>query len=125
MPGDIVRLRLGDFVPADVRIINGEISVDQSGLTGESLEVERKRGDLVYSGSIVRRGEATGLVLLTGANTYYGKTTELVQLARPKLHIEGLISNVTSSLFIVVLILSVLGLGATIYRQMPVTVAQI
>lgn len=87
--------------------------------------MERKRGDLVYSGSIVRRGEATGLVLLTGANTYYGKTTELVQLARPKLHIEGLISNVTSSLFIVVLILSVLGLGATIYRQMPVTVAQI
>jgi len=120
VPGDIVRLRLGDFVPADIKLMSGELSVDQSGLTGESLEVERKREDLVYSGSIVRRGEATGLVLLTGANTFYGKTTELVQVARPKLHIEGLISNVTRSLFIVVLILSLLGLGATIYRQMPV-----
>lgn len=120
VPGDIVRLRLGDFVPADIKLTSGELSVDQSGLTGESLEVERKRGDLVYSGSIVRRGEATGLVLLTGVNTFYGKTTELVQVARPKLHIEGLISNVTRSLFIVVLILSLLGLGATMYRQMPV-----
>ena len=60
VPGDIIRIRIGDFVPADVKIIHGEISVDQSALTGESLEAEKKPQEVVYSGSIVSRGEASG-----------------------------------------------------------------
>ena len=61
VPGDIVRVRDGDFVPADVQLLDGELRVDQSALTGESREVrQRRRDQLVYSGTVVRRGEALG-----------------------------------------------------------------
>src|SRR5271169_2529820 len=67
VPGDAIRLRLGDIVPADARLLEGdEISVDQSALTGESLPATRKSGDAVFSGSIVRRGEIDALVYATG-----------------------------------------------------------
>src|SRR5208283_3150676 len=67
VPGDSIRLRLGDIVPADARLLDGdEISVDQSALTGESLPATRKSGDAVFSGSIVRRGEIGALVYATG-----------------------------------------------------------
>ena len=82
VPGDVIRLRLGDIVPADARLLDGDgISVDQSALTGESLPATRKAGDAVFSGSIVRRGEIGALVYATGGKTYFGKTAELVQSA--------------------------------------------
>ena len=84
--GDIISVKLGDIVPADARIITGELSVDQSALTGESLPVEIHPADIIYSGSILRRGEATCVVINTGANTYFGKTAELVKVAKPKSH---------------------------------------
>ena len=63
VPGDVIRLRLGDIVPADARLLDGDpIEVDQSALTGESLPVTRKPGDAVFSGSIVRQGEIDALV---------------------------------------------------------------
>ena len=71
VPGDLVRVRLGDVVPADLKLIDGDyLSVDQSALTGESLPVERRAGDLVYSGSIARQGETVGVVHATGARSY-------------------------------------------------------
>jgi H+-transporting ATPase len=94
VPGDVVRIRNGDFVPADAKMVHGDLEVDQSALTGESLSVGKNSGDLLYSGSIVKRGEANGLVASTGVNTYYGRTAQLVQLAKPKLHIEAITSNV-------------------------------
>jgi H+-transporting ATPase len=84
--GDIISVKLGDIVPADARIINGELSVDQSALTGESLPAETHPSDIIYSGSIVKRGEATCIVVNTGASTYFGKTSELVKIAKPKSH---------------------------------------
>jgi len=84
--GDIISVKLGDIVPADAMIITGELSVDQSALTGESLIVEIHPSDIIYAGSIVGRGEATGIVINTGSNTYFGKTTELVKGAAPKSH---------------------------------------
>ena len=105
VPGDIIRLRAGDFVPADARTVADEISVDQSALTGESMDVEKRRGDALYSGSVVRRGEATAVVVLTGARTRFGRTTELVQRARPKLHVEAIVARVVGQLFVVVGIL--------------------
>ena len=84
--GDIISVKLGDIIPADAKIISGELSVDQSALTGESLPVETHSSDIIYSGSVVRRGEATGIVINTGANTYFGKTTELIKIAKPKSH---------------------------------------
>jgi len=88
VPGDIISIRLGDIVPADTKILSGELSVDQSALTGESLPVDVHESDVIYSGSIVRRGEAVCVVVNTGANTYFGKTAELVKIAKPKSHQE-------------------------------------
>src|SRR5471030_2973438 len=93
VPGDIVRVRPGDIVPADVKILTGTLSVDQSALTGESKEVDKSPGESLSSGSIVRRGEGNSVVMLIGAKTYFGRTTQLVQIARPKLHIEAAVSK--------------------------------
>ncbi|MCW1297459.1 MAG: plasma-membrane proton-efflux P-type ATPase [Candidatus Rehaiarchaeum fermentans] len=103
VPGDIIRVRGGDICPADIRIIsNDEIGVDESDLTGESYIVSKKYGDTIFSGAIIRRGEANGVVIYTGLNTYYGKTIDLVQTAKPKLHIEELTTKVISYLLIIV-----------------------
>ena len=102
VPGDIVRVRPGDIVPADVKILTGTLSVDQSALTGESKDVDKATGEVLSSGSIVRRGEANGVVMLTGAKTYFGRTTRLVQIAAPKLHIEAVVSKVVRWLFVIV-----------------------
>jgi H+-transporting ATPase len=91
VPGDIIAVGLGDIVPADAKIISGELSIDQSALTGESLPVETHQEDIIYSSSVVRRGEARCGVVNTGANTYFGKTAELVKTAKPKSHQEEVI----------------------------------
>jgi P-type E1-E2 ATPase len=102
VPGDIVRVRPGDIIPADVKVLTGALSVDQSALTGESKDAEKKPGDVLSSGSVVRRGEGNGVVMLTGAKTYFGRTTELVQGARPKLHIEAVVAKVVRWLLVIV-----------------------
>ena len=102
VPGDIVRVRPGDIIPADVKLLAGAMSLDQSALTGESNEAEKALGEVLSSGSIVRRGEGNGVVILTGAKTYFGRTTELVQQARPKLHIEAVVAKIVRWLFVIV-----------------------
>ncbi|MDR2719253.1 MAG: hypothetical protein LBC03_00385 [Nitrososphaerota archaeon] len=82
VPGDVVRIRQGDFVPADVEIVAGRLEVDQSVLTGEVFSVEKGVGDIVYSGSVVKWGEVKGIVVSTGGDTYFGRTVQLVQLAK-------------------------------------------
>ncbi|MGA9864127.1 MAG: HAD-IC family P-type ATPase, partial [Terriglobales bacterium] len=87
VPGDVIRLRLGDIVPADARVLAGDpVQVDQSALTGESLPVTRKPGEAVFSGSIIKRGETDAMVYATGTNTYFGKTAELVEGAHTVSH---------------------------------------
>lgn len=119
VPGDIVRVRTGDIVPADLKLLAGALGVDQSALTGESQDVEKAPGETLSCGSLVRRGEATGQVILTGARTYYGRTTELVQLARPKLHIEAVVARVVRWLFVIVSMLCGLVLVLSLVRGMP------
>jgi H+-transporting ATPase len=102
VPGDIIRVRPGDIVPADVRLLTGTLRVDQSALTGESKDADKAPGDVLSSGSVVRRGECDGVVMLTGAKTYFGRTTELVQQARPTLHIEAVVAKVVRWLFVIV-----------------------
>jgi H+-transporting ATPase len=102
VPGDIVRVRPGDIIPADVKLITGALSVDQSALTGESKDADKAPGEVLSSGSVVRRGEGNGVVMLTGAKTYFGRTTELVQEASPKLHIEAVVAEVVRWLFVIV-----------------------
>src|SRR5579872_760560 len=87
VPGDVVHLRMGDLSPADVRIVDGEVLLDQSALTGESVAVEAGPGAMAYAAAIVRRGEATGEVTATGPGTFFGKTAELVRTARSESHL--------------------------------------
>ena len=116
VPGDLLRLRTGDMVPADAQVIDGHLDVDQSALTGESLTVERKEGEVLYSGSIVKGGEATGIVTMTGLKTYFGRTAELVQIARPRLHIEEMISKVVRWLLVMVAVSVAAGMGLALLR---------
>ncbi len=85
VPGDIVKLSLGAVVVADVRLIEGEILLDQSMLTGESVPIEAGVGFETYAGSLVRRGEAVAEVIQTGSRTKFGRTAELVRTA----HVES------------------------------------
>ncbi len=102
VPGDIVRVRPGDIIPADLKLLNGDLSIDQSALTGESKDAEKTANGVLSSGSVVRRGEGNAVVMLTGAATYFGRTTELVQKALPKLHIEAVVTKVVRWLFVIV-----------------------
>jgi H+-transporting ATPase len=86
--GDILLVKLGDIIPADCKIVSGELSVDESALTGESMPVGAHPSHVIYSGSIVRRGEARCVVVNIGENTFFGKTVELVKIAKPKSHQE-------------------------------------
>jgi H+-transporting ATPase len=115
VPGDVVRVRTGDFVPADVKLFEGEVEVDQSALTGESMSVEKRLGDILYSGSMIRRGEATGIVALTGTKTYFGRTVQLVSIARPRLHMEDVISSVLRWLLIIVAVLLGIAVSFSVY----------
>ena len=119
VPGDIVRVRPGDIIPADVKLLAGTLSVDQSALTGESKDADKAPGDVLSSGSVVRRGEGNGVVLFTGAATYFGRTTELVQRARPKLHIEAVVAKVVRWLFVIVGVLLTVVAVMSMIRGVP------
>lgn len=121
VPGDTVRVRLGDIAPADLKVLEGKALIDQSILTGESGDMAKSLGDSIYSGSLVRRGESTCEVTATGAGTYYGRTIELVQLARPRLHIEEIVTKLVRALFFVVGALIAVTLAVSYSRGMPLT----
>ena len=91
VPGDIIRVRIGDIVPADSAVISEQdLHLDQSILTGEAMPVKKQEGSTIYSGSVVKEGEALCIVTGTGYNTYYGHTTKLVQDAKPSCICRGL-----------------------------------
>ncbi len=122
VPGDIISIGLGDLVPADAKIIHGAVSVDQSSLTGESLPVSVKDSGILYSSSLVQRGDAIALVLNTGQRTLFGKTAELVKTARPKSHQEELmLSLVKYSMYFSVALLALVIADALIVHSSILT----
>jgi len=121
VPGDIVRLRLGDIIPADVRLIGGDyLSVDQSALTGESLPVDKKTGDVAYSSSVAKQGEMIALVTATGASTYFGKTAKLVSTAKSVSHFQRAVLSIGNYLIYLSLGLAALLLLTMLFRGEPV-----
>jgi H+-transporting ATPase len=120
VPGDVIRLRLGDIVPADARLLDGDpVSVDQSALTGESLPATCGPGDAVYSASIIRRGEIGALVYATGANTYFGKTAQLVQEAPTVSHFQRAVLKIGKFLIILAVALVAVIIVVSVLRGDP------
>ena len=117
VPGDAIRLRLGDIVPADARLLAGDpVQVDESALTGESLPATRKPGEAVFSGSIVRRGEIGALVYATGTNTYFGKTAMLVETAHTVSHFQRAVLKIGNYLILLAAVLVAMIIGVAIFR---------
>ncbi|MDE2030904.1 MAG: plasma-membrane proton-efflux P-type ATPase [Patescibacteria group bacterium] len=121
VPGDVIHIRAGDIIPSDARLLEGdEIEVDQSTLTGESLPVTRKSGDAVFSGSILRHGEIDALVYATGANTYFGKTAELVEEAHTVSHFQKAVLKIGNYLIFFAVILVAIVVFVAIMRGNPI-----
>jgi H+-transporting ATPase len=117
VPGDLMRVRIGDIIPADARLLEGDpVDVDQSALTGESLPVTRETGDAVYSGSILKQGEADAIVYATGGNTYFGKTAHLVQTAHTVSHFQRAVLKIGDYLIVIALALVILILTVALFR---------
>lgn len=117
VPGDIVRIRLGDVIPADVKLREGDyLSVDQSALTGESLPVTKRTGDEAFSGTVVKQGEVVAEVTATGANTRFGQTASLVQQARTVSHFQKAVLSIGDYLIYVSLALVALLIIVGLHR---------
>jgi H+-transporting ATPase len=120
VPGDVVLVKLGNIVPADLELREGEyLSVDQSALTGESLPVDKKAGDTAYSGSIVRQGEMRALVTATGMSTYFGKTAGLVATAEQRSHFQQAVLRIGNFLIMTTVGLVALILVVALFRHSP------
>ena len=115
VPGDIIALKLGDLVPADAFLLDGQLSIDQSALTGESLPSNAAQSDIIYSGSVVKRGDAKCAVINTGANTYFGKTVELIKIAKPKSKQEELMLTIVRYMMVLGIAASVIVSAYAVY----------
>jgi H+-transporting ATPase len=117
VPGDTIRLRIGDIVPADAKLLEGDpVRVDQSTLTGESLPVVREMGDAVYSGSIMKQGEIDALVYATGRETYFGRAASLVETAQTVGHFRRAVLKIGDYLIVLAIGLVVLILAVALFR---------
>jgi H+-transporting ATPase len=121
VPGDIVRVHLGAIVPADIKLFEGDyLSVDQSALTGESLPVDKKVGDIAYSSSIAKQGTMLGLVVATGMNTFFGETAQLVGEAEHVSHFQKAVTTIGRYLIYMSLALVAILVAEEIYRSAPI-----
>lgn len=120
VPGDVIRVRLGDVVPADARLLDdAELQVDQSALTGESLPVQRGLGDALLSGAVISRGEGDALVYATGASSFFGRTTALVKEAGTVSHFQRAVLQIGNYLIVIAVALISLTLAVSLARGNP------
>ncbi len=119
VPGDIVHINVGDIVPADLEILSGTVSVDESALTGESVEVTREAGESVFSASTVRHGEVIARVSAIGAQSSYGKTAALVRSAEAPGRLQTLLFTIVRYLAYVDLVLAGILAVTAVLRSAP------
>ena len=119
VPGDFVHLQMGDLVPADISIREGEVLIDQSALTGESVPIEIGQSKTAYAGSLVKRGEASGEVSATGQRTYFGKTAELVRSAKTVSHLQSIVFTIVKYLVSMDTVLAVAVFVYAVLTGMP------
>jgi H+-transporting ATPase len=121
VPGDVIRMKLGDIAPADARLLPGDpMEVDQSALTGESLPVTRKPGDAIFSGSIIRQGESEAMVYATGTDTYFGKTAQMVQGAGTVSHFQKAVLKIGDYLIVLAVVLVGMIVTVALFRHDPI-----
>lgn len=106
--GDIVHVKVGDIVPADVEIINGNASVNESALTGESIDVTKEAGETIFSASTISHGEVIGSVTAIGVKSSFGKTAELVRTAEPPGRLQTLLFKIVRYLAYLDVILAII-----------------
>nr|ALG65256.1 H+-ATPase-like protein [Cymbidium hybrid cultivar] len=95
VPGDIISIKLGDIIPADARLLEGDpLKIDQSALTGESLPVTKHPGDEVFSGSTCKQGEIEAVVIATGVHTFFGKAAHLVDSTNQVGHFQKVLTSI-------------------------------
>ncbi|MGA7875895.1 MAG: HAD-IC family P-type ATPase, partial [Desulfoferrobacter sp.] len=121
VPGDVIRVRPGDIIPADIKLVEGEyLSVDQSALTGESLPVNKAPSEIAYSGSIAKQGEMVALVTGTGGNTFFARTAKLVETAGAVSHFQKAVMRVGDFLILIAVGLSIVLIVVELHRKLPV-----
>ncbi len=117
VPGDAVRVRLGDIVPADIKLVGGDyLMLDEAALTGESLPTEKHAGDTTFSGAIVKQGEMDAVVTATGQNTYFGETAKLVRDAKTVSHLQRAIVKIADYLIVLAMVLVAIVLVSAMLR---------
>ncbi|KAJ3695532.1 hypothetical protein LUZ60_000909 [Juncus effusus] len=95
VPGDIISVKLGDIIPADARLLEGDpLKIDQSALTGESLPMTKNPGDQVFSGSTCKQGEIEAVVIATGVHTFFGKAAHLVDSTNNVGHFQKVLTAI-------------------------------
>ena len=118
--GDLIRLEIGDIIPADAQLLEGDpVEIDQSALTGESLPVTRKTGDTIYSGAVLKVGEIEANVTATGQKTYFGKTAQLVESTHTTSHFQKAVLKIGNYLIVLAVVLVVLILMVALFRGDP------
>ncbi|KAG0248444.1 hypothetical protein BG011_010269 [Mortierella polycephala] len=114
VPGDVIVLRIGDIIPADGRLLgigasgetsDGELLIDQSALTGESLPANKKKGDIVYSSSIVKQGQQMAVVTMTGIHTFIGRAANLISVTSDEGHFQKIINRIGNFLILITVVL--------------------
>ncbi|MBS0603786.1 MAG: plasma-membrane proton-efflux P-type ATPase [Verrucomicrobia bacterium] len=119
VPEDVICIRMGDIVPADARIIHGEVLIDQSALTGESMPIEPSVGVTIYAGSIVKRGESYAEVVSTGVHTYFGKTAEVMRSTKTPSHLQKTIFSIVKYLIVFDVLLILCVFAYSLYQGIP------
>ncbi len=121
VPGDIVKIRLGMIVPADLRMVSGEFaSIDQAALTGESVPVAKKIGDEAFAGSVVKQGEMVAVVIATGSNTFFGRTAKLVAGAGSASHAQKAMFQIGNFLIVLAVVLAAIMVAFRVYHDIVV-----
>ncbi|KAJ3032463.1 hypothetical protein HDV00_007511 [Rhizophlyctis rosea] len=133
VPGDIIALRLGDIVPADCRLLGigvtgeeteGKLQIDQSALTGESLPVQKGKGSIAYSSSVVKQGQMLGVVTKTGINTYIGRAANLISITTDAGHFQKVINAIGNFLIVITVVMVFIILMVELFhRHQPFKVA--
>ena len=120
VPGDIIRLRIGNIVPADVQLLQGDyLALDQSALTGESLPADKKINDVAYASTIVKQGEMLAVVVNTASNTNYYSVVALVARAslKERSHFQRMVIKIGDFLIMITVVLVVIIVMVALFRH--------